>query len=240
MAASLAATAVGTGISYYGQQQQAENAQAIANYNAAVQQQNAQIQARLAQQQATWQQQATMAQYQAQMNNAATLENQAQANEARGRVEADRKRQEADQVVARQKAILASSNVQIGTGTPLLTLVDTAKNLELGIQDVAYRTDLESRQLRQKAADERFQAGGSLMDASLQAYQASTIDISRQIAEHQATLTRLQGAASAEGYRTEAGATLLSGAAKITSTAFDDYYRLPNLFRAGGSGKATS
>ncbi len=227
MVAALAASAVGTGISYYGQQQQAENAQAIANYNAAIQQQNAQVQARLAQQQSTWQQQAQMAQYQAQQNNAVTLQNQAQAVEAQGREQADRERERQAQLLATQRAHFAKAGV-VNEGSPLAVLADTAKTTELGIQDMAYQTELESRQWQQKAADERFQAGFSLMDASLERYKQSSIAIGQQIAYREADLTKMQGAAQAEGYRTAAGATLLSGAASMAQTGFDDYYRLPN------------
>ena len=85
-AVSLAATAVGTGMSYYSAQSQAANAQAVANYNAQIMAQNAQVEMQMAQQMATYQaqQQAAIAnaQAQAQMNNAAALEQQAAAAEA--------------------------------------------------------------------------------------------------------------------------------------------------------------
>jgi len=228
LAASLAATAASTGISYYGQQQQAQNAQAIANYNAAAQRQNADIQARLAQQQSTWNQQQQMAQYQARQNNAITLDNQARGEEARGRVLADQLREKGEKDKAAVRAGFAKSNVNM-EGTPLLKLVDTAKNAELGVQNAAYQTELESRQWQQKAADERFQSGFSLMDASIEQYKQSSIAIGQRMAYRDADLTKLQGAAQAQGHRTAAGATLLSGAASMAKTGFDDYYRLPSL-----------
>ncbi len=227
LAASLAATAASTGMSYYGQQQQASNAQAIANYNAAAQRQNADIQARLAQQQSTWNQQSLMAQYQARQNNAITLDNQARGEEARGRVLADQMRDKGDKAIATARAALAKSGVNT-EGTPLLKLVDTAKNAELGVQDVAYQTELASQQWQQKAADERFQSGFSLMDASIERYKQSSIAIGQRIAYRDADLTKMQGAAQAQGYQTAAGATLLSGAASMAKTGFDDYYRLPS------------
>ncbi|CAN5773594.1 hypothetical protein BH09VER1_BH09VER1_46290 [soil metagenome] len=224
-AVSLAATAASTGIAYYGQQQQASNAQAIANYNAAAQRQNADIQARLAQQQSTWNQQAQMAQYQAQQNNATTLDNQARAVEAQGREQVDRLRVQQERLLATQRAHYAKAGV-VNEGSPLAVLADTAKTTELGIQDAAYQTELESRQWQQKAADERFQSGFSLMDASIEKYKQSSIAIGQQIAYRDADLTKMQGTAQAQGYQTAAGATLLSGAASMAKTGFDDYYRL--------------
>lgn len=221
-AVSLAATAASTGMAYYGQQQQAQNAQAMANYNAAAQRQNADIQARIAQQQSIWNQQTKMAQYQAQQNNATTMENQARAVEAQGRVQADRLREQQERLLATQRAHYAKAGV-VNEGSPLAVLADTAKTTELGVQDAAYQTELESRQWQQKAADERFQSGFSLMDASLEKYKQSSIDVSRQMAYREADLTQMEGAAKAQGYQSEAGATLLSGAASFAKEGISGY-----------------
>lgn len=223
-AVSLAATAVSTGLSFYGQQQQAKNASAIANYNYEMQRRNAEVNARMAQQQAQWNQQSAMAQYQAQQNNALALEQQARATEAQGREQARRMREEQDALLARQRAAYGASGV-VNEGTPLVVLADTARKTELDIQDKAYQTELESRQWLRKAEDERFQSGFSLMDAQLAEYEGAAANIGKQMAYRQADLSRMSGMATAQGYRNQSYATLISGAADMAGQSANYFYK---------------
>lgn len=231
LVASVVTTAVSTGISMYGQQQQATQAQRIASYNAKIQQQNADIQAKLATYQAQQNRQLALAQYQQGQNNAKTLENQAAAEEAQGREKARRMREQQDKLLATQRARYAASGVT-NEGSPLAVLADTARLTELNIQDTAHEAELNRQQDLHKADLERFQSGFSLIDASLQQYQGAASEAGRRIAYRQADLTRLAGDAQAQAYRIESASTLVSGIGSMASQVSSYAYN-SKLFSGG-------
>lgn len=221
--ASLVISAAGTAVSYSAQQAQAKNAAAIAQYNYAQQMQQNRVQAAMAQQQAQYQAAAAQSQYQAGLNNAKALEDQARATEAAGREQTLRQRAENERLLARQRARYAKSGVAPGVGSPLEVMAETNGLMELGIQDMAYSTELESRGLRRRADLERFQAGFRLMDAGAAQYEAAASRVGLQLANNQAEIDRLSGQATAAGYRRAATATLLSGAGSLASQGYQLY-----------------
>lgn len=262
LAATVATTAAGAGMSYYGQQQQAANAERVAQYNAQIQQQNAnrqrqiaqiqaqnsaveaqnyQSQARAAQYQALQNQQIAFAQYRQGQNNALTIEANAKAQEAQGREKARRLRMEQDRTLAMQRGKFAKSGV-VNEGSPLAVLADTARLTELNIQDSAHEVELNRQTTLQKAELERFQSGFSLLDANMEgykggiakyqegigaynervaAYEGASADTARKIAYREADLTRMSGAANAQGYRIGATSSLISGAGQIAGSVSD-------------------
>lgn len=219
LATSVAVSAIGTGLTYYSQQQQAANAERMAQYNYDVQRQNAEVQAKMAQYQADINTRAAMAQHQAGLNNAAALEGQANAVEAQGRERARRMREENLRMLAIQNAKYGRSGVS-SEGTPLAVMADTAANLELGVQDAAYETELESRTFRRRAEMERFQAGFSLMDAGVAQYEAAAARTGRGLALRQAELNRLSAKNQAQGLRYSSYGTLISGAGNVANTLY--------------------
>lgn len=209
-AISLAATAVGTGMSYYSQQQQASNAQAVANYNAAIMQQNAQVELQMAQYQAQQNAAIANAQAQAQMNNAAALEQQAAAAEAQGREQAARTRANNEAMLATQRAKYAKAGV-VNEGTPLVVLAKSAEIGELSVQDVAYQAELE-RNSKLYAADlQKYESGFSLIAAQQAEYQGLAASAGYDIAMNEAELAKMQGASDAAKYQMGANASLISG-----------------------------
>jgi hypothetical protein len=231
--ASLAVGAVGTGMSYYAQQEQAANAQAVANYNAAVAQQNAQIQAQMAAQQAQYQaqQQAAFAeaQAQAQQNNAIALEQQAEAAAARGREAARRMRMEHEAMLAMQRGKFAKAGV-VNEGTPLLVLAEEAKLGELSVADALYQADLERSGKLYSAQLQRSDADMSLIAAEQARVQGEYDSLAAaaglDIANNQAELVRLQGASDAYNYRMGANASLISGITSGVGTATNFAYTM--------------
>jgi len=210
-AASIAATAVGTGISYYSQQQQASNASAIANYNAQIAAQNNRVNLAVAQQQAQWQQQSALAQAQAKQNNAVALEQQGRLAEAQAREEGRRMREENERKMATQRARFAKSGVT-SEGSPLAIMSESAALLELGVQDLNYKGELEGRSWDRKAELERFDAGFALFDAGIAEYESAAARTGFQIRQRQSAVDRMSGMATAQGYRNAAIGTLVSGA----------------------------
>ncbi len=217
--ASAAVSLAGTGISAYSQQQQAENSERMAAYNAAVLRNNADLQTRMAQQQAAVNQQVAMAQYDAQQKNAAALANQAEGVEAQGREQARRMREEQERVLSLQRARTAKSGL-VNEGSPLVVLADTARLTELNIQDTAYETNLKRTDLLYKAEQERYQSGFSLLDAGMEGYRSQMADVSRRIAYRQADLAALAGQSEAAQSRAGVTASLISGIGSAVGQGF--------------------
>ncbi len=215
---ALATTAASTGISLYSQQQQAGNAERMANYNAALQKQNADVNARLAAYQADIGSRTAMAQYQAQQNNAVTLENQATAAEAEAREKTRRMREEQESALARQRGQSAKSGV-VNEGSPLLVLADTARLTERNILDTTYQAELQRQDYLHRADAERYQSGFSLLDAQTQLYQGQAAAANQRLAYRDADLTRLAGKNKAGEYRADSFGTLVSGIGSLATTS---------------------
>lgn len=232
---SLITTAVSTGVSVYGQAQQAESAQALANYNAQIQQNNASLQAQIAQRNATYQAQgaeysaqAAMAQYQAGLNNAAILAQQARATEAAGREEARRLREKNEAFLSRQRARYAAAGVVGTEGTPLAVLAETAGKLELESQDAIYQSSLKAREYDWRSQLERYNAGFSLLDATMDRHQGDIALWRGEVAQSQlglanqeADLLRWSGSMDAAGYRMGAVGSLFGGIGDAANKTFN-------------------
>lgn len=231
---SLITTAVSTGVSVYGQAQQAESAQAMANYNAQIEQNNAALQAQIAQRNAAYQAQgaeysaqAAMAQYQAGLNNAAILAQQARATEAAGREEARRLREKNEAFLSRQRARYAAAGVVGTEGTPLAVLAETAGKLELESQDAIYQSSLKAREYDWQSQIERYNAGFSLLDATMDRHQGDIAlwrgEVAQGqlgLADDQADYLRWSGATEAAGYRLGATGSLLAGIGTAANNTF--------------------
>lgn len=146
-----------TALSAMGSIQQGQAAAASANYNAKVADMNAQISDRRARD---------------------ALE--------RGKVEEQKKRTQAQQVLGQQRAAMAANGVDIGFGSPLDTLVDTATLGEVDALTIRSNAAREAYDFKVQAANGRADANLSRMSAK---------------------------SASTGGYL-NAGATLLTGAGK--------------------------
>lgn len=225
--AALAMSAIGTGMSYYSQQQQADNQAAMAEYNYKVQQQNARVNQEIALQQAAINQRAAMSQYQAGLNNVQTYYDQAAATEARGREEARRMRTENERALAVQRMKYAKSGVTISEGSPLMVMAETAGTLELGVQDALYESDMQAASLRRAGEVEKYQAGFSLMDVGVQEYEAAATRAGYKLNLRQAELNRAAGMSEAQGTRLSSYGTLISGIGDIASDAYSMYTSLP-------------
>lgn len=224
-AASLLVTSVGTGLSYFGQQQQASNAEAIANYNAQIAAQNNQINQIIAKQQADYQRRYAEIQATAQRQNADVLNAQGRAAEAAGREEARRQRERNEKAQAMQRARYAKAGVTT-EGSPLAVMSESAALLELQAQDIHHKSELEGRAFDEQAKAARYQAQMSDFDASVARYQMAAADAGFTIGSNQANANYLAGMSAASGYQTASYGTLISGAGSAMSIGADSYDRI--------------
>lgn len=127
----------GTALGAVGQVQQGQAAAASARYNAKVADMNAQISERRARD---------------------ALE--------RGKLEEQKKRTQVQQVIGRQKAAMAANGVDVGFGSPLDVLVDTATLGEVDALTIRSNTAREAYDFKVQAANGRADANLSRMNAS--------------------------------------------------------------------------
>lgn len=202
-ATSVAASAAGAGLSFYGQQQQAAAAERMGRYNAAVQEQQFLMQAAMASAQAD-------AQRRAGMINAAEMENQALRVEQEARERARRMREENERMLGAQRARFGKAGVT-SAGSPLAVMAESAGLMELGVGDELYKADMERSAFYRKADMERWQANMSLLDSSAAQYNMNT-------ARTRALPLLLQGRNDAAAARVGSYGSLISGVGNVAST----------------------
>lgn len=231
--AGLAATAIGAGVSAYGQQQQGKAQEAIAAFNAANQQKQAQNQLIAMQTQAALQKQQAEANFKlrsaeaaARNSNANALEQQALQQDRVDRVNAAKKREEYRRAQAQQRVTIAASGVVEASGTPLDILAETAAKIQASMEEDKYASEIQRRTLLSEAANERL--GGKLAIAG------ATLDRDSEVAAaglrnaaaragyvgdiSAAELTRLTGKAARKASGYQAAGTLLDGFASASLT----------------------
>lgn len=122
--ASLAITAIGTGVSMYGQIQQGKNQQAQANYQAAIMERNAKI---------------------AEMN--------ANDAERRGAVEEQQLRLRTSSMIGEARSDLSASGVVVDSGSPLEAQQEIAAMGAYDVNTQRYNAAKEAWSIRNQAAD---------------------------------------------------------------------------------------
>lgn len=90
--------------------------------------------------------------------NAKISERQARDAVERGQQEEQQQRMKTSQVIGQQKAAMAANGVDLGFGSPLDTLVDTATIGELDALTIRTNTYREERDIRQQGANNTAQA----------------------------------------------------------------------------------
>lgn len=255
MLASLAITAIGTGMSFYSSQQAAANEQRMANYNAEIARQNAELQsataarqaqmaqynARLMQAQA--QNDLSQAQYQAAVmeSNAQTLRNYAASTEDQGREEARRMRLEKLRAISAQRSQFAKGGVTT-EGSPLAVLADTEGTMELAISDMWWQTNQESKKLLKEAEFTDHRAAVTKSSAEYQSllsmnsanlafenalYEEKAARAGYGIAMQQAELDRMAGNSRADAYTLQGYSSIVSGAGQASNTLLSYNYNKP-------------
>lgn len=245
LVAAAVATAVGAGISAYGQYQAGKTQSAIADYNARQQQ----IQAK--QQAASMQVQAAMLKQEAEANmrlreaeakamkvNAKNLENQALTQDSIDRANMANRRQEFAKLQATQRAQIAASGVVESSGTPLDLLAETAARIQQDRDQQQFTTELQRRTLFAEAANERLGGELALAGATLERDSALATAALQDASSRgvlmagmsEARITRAAGRAARQAGAYGAVATLFSGLGQSAGIA-------ASAGGAGSSGK---
>jgi hypothetical protein len=130
IAAGIAAAAAvaGAGVAAYGQYQQGQTANKVAQYNAELANRNAQI-----------------------------ADQNAEAVRFAGTAKEEQSRDEVRQVLARQRALVGASGVTT-EGSPLLVMMESARQGELDALRIRYATDIEEQQRLLEGQQQRSQA----------------------------------------------------------------------------------
>lgn len=237
--AALAASAVGAGVSAYGQHQAAKQSEQIAKYNYSLQMQQARQSQQMAmfQQDAMNQQAAVMeaqaginnalaqAEAQARLNNAAALRQQADVQAKAGRENFRATQRDNQRLVAIQRARMAKSGT-VESGSPLEILAETGGEMQMALNEQHYQDDIARRKTLGEAAMEEF--GGKLASAGANAQAqagraeadftrvAANLEGARGAAalsqgRREARIGLMTGQANAQGQRTAAWGSLISG-----------------------------
>jgi hypothetical protein len=245
--ASLVATAVGAGVSAYGQYQAGRTQSAIANYNALQRQKQARMEllAMQAQASATKNQAALTraaaegnyalraAEANARFQNADLMDKRALQEDAINRLNIRNKRMEFGALQSEQRAAIADSGVVESTGTPLDILAETAGKIQAEQETMQYENELSRRTLFREADLERLGGrlglAGAALDRSSQVAQAGLMDDEAKLRQfsakaayqsgmREADIMRFTGRANRRASTLQAGATLFSGATSAFST----------------------
>ena len=193
---AIAASLASAGMAYYGQQQQAQAADRMAQYNYAVQKQQMEMQARM-------QSIAADQQYQAGMQNAQIAQNDATRVEQEARERAKRMRAENERLMGEQRARFGKAGVT-SEGTPLAVMAESAGLMEMAVSDELYKADMERTAFNRKADVEKWQAGYSMIDKA-------AADYNQASARYRATPILMEGQNTATALRTNSYGSLISG-----------------------------
>ena len=193
---AIAASLASAGMAYYGQQQQAQAADRMAQYNYAVQKQQMEMQARM-------QSIAADQQYQAGMQNAQIAQNDATRVEQEARERAKRMRAENERLLGEQRARFGKAGVT-SEGTPLAVMAESAGLMEMAVSDELYKADMERTAFYRKADVEKWQAGYSMIDKA-------AADYNQASARYRATPILMEGQNTATALRTNSYGSLISG-----------------------------
>jgi hypothetical protein len=221
---------VGAGVSAYGQYQQGQAMNAIAQYNAAQQERQGRYQMMTAAAQANMMKKQAEANYHlraAEANakdaNARQLEQQALSQDAVSRENARRRMTNMKRDAATQRQALATSGVVESTGTPLDLLAETAQTIQRDQAEQHYSNELSRRTLFREADLERlggkFALAGATIDKSAALAESSLTmakgRLSYLSSKREADITRMTGAANKKAANIAAAGTLISGASSF-------------------------
>lgn len=228
LVASLAATAIGAGVSAYGSYQQGKSQEAIAAFNAANQQKQAQSQLIAMQTQAALQKQQAEANYKlrtaeaaARNNNADAIEKQVLQQDRVDRINSAKKLEEYRRMQAGQRASIAASGLTESSGTPLDILAETAAKIQASQEEDKFANEMARWSLLAEAGKERFGGKLAIAGATLDRDSGVLAAGLREVGARSeylagirgAQITRLTGSAARTTANYQAAGSLLGGAA---------------------------
>lgn len=225
----LALGAIGTGISYYGQQQAAKTQAQFAMLNAQAQQAQAQQQGSIARAQASMQAAQTQQQQKLAEINAQTLRGEADAATRAAQVNIERQRDDQRRFRSMLTARGGASGTVVGQGSQMDILMQTVELQTLENAEYAYQTEAQRRALYRQAEGARLGAEQSGIQAGLDIMEGEARASAYRAQGVQAQLQGLGAVASARGASISALGAAAQGFGQLGFQAY-------NLNRQGAFG----
>lgn len=245
--ASLVTTAIGAGVSAYGQYQAGKTQSAISNYNALQRDKQArmemlamQAQARASERQADLTRAAAEGNFalaqseaNARFQNASQIENNALNEDKINRRNIRDKRADFNALTGEQRASIAQSGVIETSGTPLDILAETAGKIQQEQESMLFENEQSRRTLFREADLERFGGemglAGASLDRSSSLAQASLMDDEARLRDFsakaayqsgraEADIMRMTGRANRRASNIAVGTTIFSGLGSMLGT----------------------
>lgn len=217
---SLAASAIGAGVSFISAQSAATTAEDIAASNFESQQQAISQQRQTSQMAAAINAELARKDQDAANSNADAAVAQADANSAASRDAVRFSRLEAARAAARNRAALAKGGVDMSTGSPLALMAENAAEENRAVHKIVYENDREGTALFREAAAHRTEAALAGINVTGQqvAGKAAAQKATQEAA--QSKLDLYSQRASANAMRTNATGSLLTSLGTIAGTGY--------------------
>lgn len=229
---SAVAAAVGSGVSYYGQQQAAKSQEQFATLNAGAALQQATMQSRLAMANAQMEQQQASLEQAAQQVNAQALRGEADARTRAATVNASREREAQREWQAQLRARQAAGNVVDTTGSPMALLEKAAEDQHLAIAEGMYQNELQRRSLLHEAANTDRGAAFAGIQGNLRYLDGLNQASAYRAQGYQAQINSLGEIATARAGAMASTGQLLGSVAGQAKQGYDFYRQ--GAFRFGG------
>lgn len=228
---SLVAQGVGSVISAGAQSRAAEQQYLVAQRNAEIAAQQASYNA--AYSSAVAENQAAFANFDASLalRNAKAAQNNAEAAIKEANEKAYRQRREKEQAIGRMRSQYARSGV-VESGSAIEVLGDSAGVYETGIRDTNRAGLATYQNYQEQAANFKTQAQRSQAQAQFHSYESERALYAGQIEQQQIDLNLWDAGNQYSAAKTNAGATLLSGATGVSSSFLQ--YRDAGAFKGLG------
>ena len=224
---SLIVGAVGAGLQYRASRQAATQQNALANLNFQMQSDSIRQQREAAGMQSLINQQMASQEKAALDRNAAVLEQQAGVNTQAGRENVKRTREDYARMLAAQRAQIGKSGLADTTGSPLSMLADTAMEEQRAVDEIAFQTEGQRRNLFREADNQRLEGQRAEMDIYGAQATAGAAKLQASNALSQANLDLLGAQASSRGMRRAATGNLIASAGHLAQQAYAFNWRTP-------------
>lgn len=220
-------SAVGTGLSFFGQRSAAKQQNATAMLNFQMQSQQIQQQREASGLQSAIQQTIASNEKAAMDRNAQVLEQQAGVATAAGNENMKRTRADYARILASQRAQLGASGVADTTGSPLQMLAFTAEEGQRAADETLFQTEQQRRNLFREADNQRAQGLAAEMDIyGAQARGgAAKLQASNAMAQAQMDLASVRQNSAA--MKRSAWGELIGGIGGLVNQAHSTYRRTP-------------
>lgn len=232
-------SAFGVGAEFFGGQASAKKQEELAMLNFQIQQDQFNFQRESSSMQSQIQQQIASNEKAALERNAVTLEQQANVATTAGRENARRTREDYARMLAAQRAQIAKAGVVDTTGSPLSLLAATAEQEQRAVDELAFQTEGQRRQLFREADNQRAVAFNAGLDIYSAQAQAGAAKLQAQNALTEANFNMIDQFEQAKAKKRSTWVQLIQGLGSMFSGGSQNYGQTGNVWgnsEAGAQG----